>query len=198
MKVRLATRRDLDDVVATLVAGFDQDPVFRWFFPDPGRYEAALGRWLKTICGFAFQHGHIYLDDIQRAAAVWIPPDLDLVSDAERTQLIEMLASEVSEAHAMEVAGVVGAAAGHHPVEPPSFLLAYVAVRPEARGAGLGAEVLRPVMDRIDHDGLDSYLHSTNVRNVPFYERLGWRVIAEVPAGDSGASIRPMWRDPRS
>jgi hypothetical protein len=38
---------------------------------------------------------------------------------------------------------------------------------------------------------------STNARNVPFYERHGFAVDAEVATPDGAATLRPMHRDPR-
>ena len=41
-------------------------------------------------------------------------------------------------------------------------------------------------------------LVSTNPRNVSFYERLGFRVDAEVSTPDGVATLRPMHREPAS
>lgn len=46
----------------------------------------------------------------------------------------------------------------------------------------------------IDADGMPASLVSTNPRNVPFYERLGFRVDAEVSTPDGAAVMRAMHR----
>jgi hypothetical protein len=38
---------------------------------------------------------------------------------------------------------------------------------------------------------------STNPKNVPFYERHGFRVAAETATPDGAATLRPMHRAPR-
>ena len=64
------------------------------------------------------------------------------------------------------------------------------------QGRGVGATVIRPVLDRCDADGLPAYLESSSVTNVSFYERLGFRIIWEDRPGDDGPLFRGMWRDP--
>ena len=65
--------------------------------------------------------------------------------------------------------------------------------REEAR---LGEAAVEPLLELADRDGVPSYLESSNVRNVSFYERLGFRVLDELRMPGGGPSMRPMWRDP--
>ena len=48
----------------------------------------------------------------------------------------------------------------------------------------------------VDADGMPAYLESTNPRNVPLYERFGFRVTAEIQAGSS-PPMHAMWRPAR-
>ena len=52
------------------------------------------------------------------------------------------------------------------------------------------------MLDVCDADGTPCFLVSTNPRTVPFYERLGFRVDAEVTTPDGAATMRAMHRDP--
>ncbi len=196
MNSRIACREDLPRLAATLVDAFIDDPVFRWMYPDDHARPGQLAGWFGTVAGFAFNHGHCYHlgDD---AAAIWIPPDHDLVSPAERSLMVERLAGQVGMDRAMTIATGFGEAGGHHPETPPSWTLWYVGARGNRRGQGLGAAVIEPILQRLDADGYHSYLNSTNARNINFYRRLGWEVLAEVPVPEGGPTIRPMWRLPR-
>ena len=64
------------------------------------------------------------------------------------------------------------------------------------RGKGFGNALMRSRLDRCDAEHAPAYLESSNVRNVPFYERHGFEVTAEVQLPD-GPIMRPMWRAPR-
>ena len=61
---------------------------------------------------------------------------------------------------------------------------------------GLGARLLWPVLERCDHERLPAYLESTNPRNVPFYESLGFAQVGMIQSGTS-PQIVPMLREPQ-
>lgn len=82
-----------------------------------------------------------------------------------------------------------------HPHEE-HWYLNVVSTRPEHQGRGLGAAVLRPVLERCDADGHRAYLESSNPRNHSLYRRHGFVEADEIPVGD-GPPLMPMWRDPR-
>jgi GNAT superfamily N-acetyltransferase len=69
-------------------------------------------------------------------------------------------------------------------------------VEPLHQCRGLGALPLRPILDRCNYERLPAYLESTNPRNVPFYESLGFRSIGMIQAGTS-PRIVPMLREPQ-
>ncbi|MFD0534677.1 GNAT family N-acetyltransferase [Actinomadura luteofluorescens] len=69
--------------------------------------------------------------------------------------------------------------------------------RSPAQGNGLGAALLRSRLDRCDTEGLPAYLESSKERNVPYYERFGFRVTRELPLPGKGCPpVWLMWRDP--
>ena len=56
---------------------------------------------------------------------------------------------------------------------------------------------MRPVLEECDRDGIPAYLESSKERNVPLYERNGFRVQRTVDVPSGGPRIWLMWRDPR-
>ena len=70
----------------------------------------------------------------------------------------------------------------------------YLGVRSSATGRGLGAAAVAPTLAAIDRDRLPCGLTSSNPRNLPFYERLGFTVAAEVHSPDGRVTLRPMVR----
>ena len=64
------------------------------------------------------------------------------------------------------------------------------------QGRGIGAAVIRPVLDRCDADGLPAYLESSNEQNLSFYARHGFRQLWEDRPAPDGPVFRGMWRDP--
>ena len=65
------------------------------------------------------------------------------------------------------------------------------------QGRGHGSELLRRVLTQCDRHDLPAYLESSNPKNVPFYQRHGFRVTGTIQAGTS-PQILPMLRQPKS
>ena len=194
--MRHAVTADLDPLIEVLVSAFDQDPFFRWMFPGSD-FVAGLEEWFHLVVPIAFTKGHTYLDTDGRAVAVWLPPDVELARPEDYQAAAAIVAWHSTPDHAAEVFQAIGAAGGHRP-DSPNWQLMYVGVAPSAQGRGEGQQALAGTLAICDAQGFPAYLHSTNPRNVSFYERLGFRVLAEVPTVEGGPVIRPMWREARS
>ena len=180
-------------VVQIASAAFYDDPVMAWAFPDPDRrlrllgivfsglgsdmlggrgivhlaQEASVAMWRAP----AFEHGGSSSDDV----GVDGPGPFD----ADELERLRILTTAIAAAHPHE----------------PHWYLNVVSTVPERQGAGLGAAVLAPVLDQCDAGGACAYLESSNPRNLPFYRRLGFVDVGEIPLAD-GPSLIPMWREP--
>ncbi len=75
-------------------------------------------------------------------------------------------------------------------------MLHNVVVRADAQSRGAGTALLEPVLARCDRDGAVAFLDSSNARNVAFYERLGFGVVAETRLPAGGPVMRSMLRRP--
>jgi ribosomal protein S18 acetylase RimI-like enzyme len=83
-----------------------------------------------------------------------------------------------------------------HPSEPHYYLLA-LGVEPDLQGRGLGTKLMAPVLERCDREQVPAYLESSKERNVPLYERNGFKVTEEFVVPNGGPKIWLMWRDPK-
>jgi ribosomal protein S18 acetylase RimI-like enzyme len=84
----------------------------------------------------------------------------------------------------------------HHP-GTPHWYLGVLGIDPDHQGKGLGSELLGPVLQRCDTDGLGAYLESSKQANLAFYGRHGFEVTDKITLG-KGPPIWGMWRDPVS
>jgi ribosomal protein S18 acetylase RimI-like enzyme len=94
-----------------------------------------------------------------------------------------------------EAPEVMGEMAARHP-EQPHWYLPFLGVDPGAQGRGLGSTLLAQALALVDAEHMPAYLESTNPRNLPLYERFGFRVVGEIQAGSS-PPMHPMWREAR-
>jgi GNAT superfamily N-acetyltransferase len=84
-----------------------------------------------------------------------------------------------------------------HPDEPEHWYLEVLAADLDRQGRGIGSACMRPLLDRADAEGTPCYLESSNEKNVPLYERNGFRVTDVVDLPDDGPALFLMWRDPQ-
>ena len=59
------------------------------------------------------------------------------------------------------------------------WFLQAIGVDPQFQGKGYASQLLKPMLDRIDEEGLPCYLETLYEVNVPLYEHFGFRVIDE-------------------
>jgi GNAT superfamily N-acetyltransferase len=197
--VRVARRDEAALLGEVLADAFAADPVFAWLIPPQVRARPNRLRTFFTSMsrGYLRQGKPCYLSSDGSAAALWSAPGAwamplsQIIIEAApnglafrrgllralRTQLqIERLHAERS---------------------TPHWYLGYLGTRRDRQGEGLGSQLLRTVLAGADTDSVPAYLESSNERNLPLYERSGFRVIAEVQALGHGPTIWRMWREPQ-
>jgi GNAT superfamily N-acetyltransferase len=189
--LRQAVRTDLPTVVDIWVEAFATDPYFRWIAPDDREWPAFGARWMRFVADLCFERGHTYLaDDV---AVAWVPPDVSVAGPDDFARGRSLIADQAGDAIADQALAAILASRAHG-IEDPHWTLQYIGVRDRGRGRGLGAAAVAPMLAAADRDGLPTGLTSTNGRNLTFYERHGFRVVAEVPTPGGEAVLRPMER----
>lgn len=176
-------------------AGFYEDPVMSWVFPDRSlRLEQLQLAFASLARRNLSRSGVIDMAD-DASVAIWLAPDPPPAPESTEPpprRAIELFTPDVVERFA-----VLGAAMeANHPTDPHWYLHVLATV-PERQGHGLGAQAIAAVLDRCDHHQRASYLESSNARNLPFYRRHGWVQTGEIVIPD-GPTLFPMWREPRS
>jgi ribosomal protein S18 acetylase RimI-like enzyme len=196
--VRPFVRTDMSATVATLARAFDEDPVMVWIFPDEQLRRRRLPAFFaSSLRGTPRGSGAevAVLEERVLGAAVWLAPG------AWRPplwrQLVALPGVALRLGSRMAVASsTYGALLRVHPTRP-HWYLSGIGTDPPAQGTGVGSELMRSRLVRCDADRMPAYLESSNERNVPFYERHGFRVIGELSVPGGGPTLWLMWRDPQ-
>lgn len=179
---------------ATLAQAFLADPLMAWIFDDVSTRPALLLHWWQWMLDHLPGHAELLATADDRSAALWYGPD-PTDDDAQR-DFVAMLTELIGEVRAHEKMRGLSVIPLAHPHNVRHWYLAAVGTRPYAQGHGSGVRVLAPVLARADAEQVGVYLESSNVRNVSFYERLGFVVTGTI-AIPAGPSLTPMWRPPR-
>ena len=190
-RVRAAQESERKRVIATLVAGFLGDPVARWCWPGSELYLESAPRFINAYGGRAFENGCAWIDGAFFGGALWLPPGVE----PDEQELENVVRTTMAEEKQGCLFAALEELATHHP-EQPHWFLPVIAVDPTAQGRGIGSDLMNHALAKCDETGAHAYLESSNPRNIPLYERHGFRVVGEVRSGDCPV-FTPMLRDPR-
>ena len=198
MRRRHALAADLPMLSAALSRSFIDDPQMSFLFPDQATRDTDLQVMFTTIALAGLRRGHTYVlpndNGAIDAAAIWSPPEIQALSDAEAGPLVEAIVGRYGDEGLARVGAMSEAMEANHPHDPHLYLF-IVGVDPSRQGRGLGETLLAPTLAHCDATGTAAYLESSNPRNLGFYRRLGFHTASEFyPEG--GPLFTGMWRDP--
>lgn len=197
--VRPFVRADIAAAAGMLARAFADDPVMTWIFPDDQMRQRRLPPFFAgSLRDASLRHDGtevVVADGAMLGCAIWMPPGTWRPSIAR--QLIALPGLIVRLGSRLAVASTTyGTMVRFHP-EQPHWYLSGIGTDPPVQGTGVGSELMRSRLVRCDASGLPAYLESSKQRNVPFYERHGFRVTRELQIPGGGPSIWLMWRDPQ-
>lgn len=190
-EVSIAVNADQTGVTSVLTLAFADDPACRRLYPAPAQYLTFFPEFVRLYGGKAFDCGGAHFTEGHMGAALWIPPDVHPDDEA----LEQLLESSVEEAAKPELFDVYATMKRHHPAEPHWFL-PLIGIDPTMQGQGLGATLMSYGLKACDRDRIPAYLDSTHPRNIPFYERFGFKLLATIEVGGH-PPVYPMLRRPR-
>lgn len=192
---RPATPADVEAITAAFATAFFHDPVWGPVFPDEARRaEQAAVMW-RVYAAAALRYPWTFVTPGVEAAAVWIPPGGEEMTDAEARQLGELMEATAGPEAAAAAAEIEARFAAAHP-DGDFFHLTILATHARHRGRGLGMGLLAQTLARVDALGGAAYLESTNPANNERYQNAGFEPRAEI-AMPSGRVVTTMWRPAR-
>jgi ribosomal protein S18 acetylase RimI-like enzyme len=174
---------------------FTNDPVINWAIPAPSLYPRFFAIMAERLF---LAHRQVYLDDRDRGAAMWLPPNVNFDIPATPGQVMLLIRLLLSRGPAVikRLLQLQKTMTAHHPHEPHYYLQS-IGARQDCQGQGVGSALLKQVTPLCDADQLPAYLESSNAANVALYERHGFEVVNEERIGDDGPPMWFMLRPPR-
>jgi GNAT superfamily N-acetyltransferase len=198
IRARHALSADLATLEVSLAAAFNDDPMIAWVTgeADPDRRAAVSAPgFFRPSLAAGLQRGHLYTVDSLAGAAIWSPPDVRMFREDEGAAFGVAMHEHVGASSMTRLVTLGEMVGSHHPGDAPHWYL--FVLGSAVQGSGIGRVLLQPVLDRCDLDGMPAYLESSSARNLPFYERLGFRVQWEDRPEPDGPLFHGMWREPR-
>ena len=128
-EIRSATREEMSQTVATIVAAFITDPVARFAWPAAHDYLRAMPAATRAFAGGSFAHATAYVSADFCGAALWLPPGMQPNGEALETVFRETARTE----HQDDLLATFEKMEHSHPDEP-HWYLPLIGVEPNAQG----------------------------------------------------------------
>lgn len=194
MKIVRAQKKQADVVAQILGEAFADDPVTKWISPN--------GRWMYSylcvLCKYFFlPYGEVYLTQDASGAALWLPPQRTM-RQFPVVRSIEILGGifSTSGASAALRSMMIAVYFDFHRIKEPHYYLHAIGVRKKRTENGIGTRLIQEVLTRCDHENVPAYLENTSIRNMDFYQRLGFKVIRKIKFPGQGPELWLMLRRP--
>ncbi|MBE9043398.1 GNAT family N-acetyltransferase [Pleurocapsales cyanobacterium LEGE 10410] len=179
-----------------LCRGFVDDPMLSFIFLETENKLDALAAFFQVFLADTVRRGEVLIAPDEKGAIAWYPSDVKVFDDRFEEVMAELAEVAITfgglaAAERLEQIGKQG-----EKFEPKQVHceVLWIALIPEARGKGIGRDLLSPVVNYADEQQVGCYLVSSTPRNISFYQRQGFRQISSIPT-DSTLTLTRMWRD---
>jgi GNAT superfamily N-acetyltransferase len=193
--VRRAVDADLAAISETLALAFEDYPWTNWTVAADDHLDRLRKLYRLYAQADGLPYGEVWVTGECESVAVWMPPGHRGPSD----DTLDRLASAIARLFGDRLEAAHDAESVIRALRPeaPHWYLASMATLPGRQGQGLGSAVLEPVLARCDADRLPAYCDTSTERNVRFYARHGFSVVAETDVPEGGPHVWLLGRQPR-
>ena len=171
---------------AALVDSLFDDPFYWAITEDFGNDLAARKRALNLYFHYSLEEAErtgrcVVAPDPRLGAAAWLLPRSPDVDAAETSAKSEYLASALGPRGKENYYRIVRymAPLAARVIPRDSWYLSIIGILPSAQGQGLGATLLARTLAEASRANVTCYLETFTPRNLKFYERLGFRRVAD-------------------
>jgi ribosomal protein S18 acetylase RimI-like enzyme len=187
----------ISQAAGLLARVFHNDPTYMFVIPDQDRRVQVLAWLFHRVVRYSLLYGQVYTTRKLEGVACWLPPGRTELSIGRlvRSGLYATPLKMGLGAYRRFDTYMGYADQLHKRYAPAShWYLWAVGVDPQSQGRGIGGRLLAPVLARASADGAACYLETGIERNIRFYERHGFQVVAEGQVPGQGLQVWAMLR----
>jgi ribosomal protein S18 acetylase RimI-like enzyme len=189
--IKTATVSDQAAVFDALTLAFCADPIMRWLYPHPSKFLKYFPELMTHFGAKAFSDSTAHYVDGFAGAALWLRPGVTVDSEP----IASLMQRTVEEKLHADLFAVFSQMPEYHPHEPHWYLAA-IGIEPARQNQGQGAVLIEHALRTCDRNHESAYLESSNPRNISFYRKHGFEVLATLQSGAS-PPLTPMYRRAR-
>jgi len=162
------------------------DPLFCYFFPDISIRKKKAPYIFYVSLHYGVKYGEVYATSKNlEGIAIWIPPSSVNMTTWRMIKSSGLIIPfRIPWKKPMRAFSVI---AKMHKKQAnfPHWYLSSITVDPKYQGKGYASTLLRPMLARIDSEGLPCYLETQNERNISLYEHYGFELIDYIKIPDT-------------
>ncbi len=194
-QIRRVGRAEAKTVGAVLADAFRDDPVMTRVQPDP----AFIHRYFETVFKSQYRrYGLCFMTQDQSGAAMWLPPGIQ-PAFPPLSFIVSWCWRFLRQRKGLRRVLAVNRLKHYNKKIRPAFAHYYIHALGVVNGCqkqGIGSALLKTMLPVCDREGWAAYLECSNERNLPLYNRHGFRVIGEYDIFRNGPRVWFMLRDP--
>ena len=167
---------------ALLARAFHDDPLYRAVLPDEDKRRRASSWLHDRVLRYCFLYGTTHTLPSLPGVACWLPPGQTEVTIGRimRSGLLAMPLRMGPAAFVRFSAYMNYSSELRRQKSPDTYWYLWaLGVDLPHQGKGVGGRLIRPVLEEADASGTACYLETENARNLAFYEKYGFQVVAE-------------------
>ena len=189
----------IERAVKVLTKAFQDYPIFNYYYPNELTKERIAHYFLSFAIYSGMRYGEIYATSHNlEGVAVWILSDkypMTLWRLLRSVPLSILFGFGRNRGNRMRhLGGYIDTV--HQCLAPfKHWYLWTVGVEPQSQGKGYASNLIRPMLTRIDKEGLPCYLETLDEHNVSIYEHLGFKVVDESTVPNTSFTNWAMLRE---
>jgi ribosomal protein S18 acetylase RimI-like enzyme len=174
-------KSDIERGAKVLARAFQDDALESYFIPDAEVRIKLLPHFFRYRIRFGILYGEVYSTSPEmEGIAVWYPPGKSDMTPwrmmrAGGISLQRKVGKEIISKMTFVNNYVTNIRKQYTPF--PHWHLFPMGVDPPSQGKGFASALLRPMLKRIDAEGLACYLETQNEKNVSIYQHYGFNIV---------------------
>ena len=181
-----------------LARAFDDDEFFRKLVPDQQtRFRKATHFFAFTI-KLGLRYGEVYTTSPNlEGITIWMPPESAYISlwRAIRCGAISLIFRVgFGLMRKMNAVDSYGERVRKRLAPQKHWYLALLGVDPDHQGKGHAGAMMKPMLKRIDDEGLPCYLETEGEKNISMYQHFGFKHLEHISVPDHDIEMNAMFK----
>ena len=182
-----------------LVRAFWNYPLSTYSYPNELVRERRLPYFFQYVLHYGIRYGEVYTTSPEiGGVAIWLPSDnfpMTLRRILRSVPLSVTFNLGRESGQRMKAFGDYIDDVHKHLAPFKHWFLQTMGVDPQFQGKGYAGELLRPMLARIDEEGLPCYLETLKERNVPLYEHFNFKLVEKSTIPETDLTNWAMLRE---